>query len=128
MILVALLSGCARETYDVADLQLDVTAPLPAGAETLRLCVSDHGTLERGAGNGRMAFPGIRAGAPVDVSLDVYDDAGALLASAGPARLDGDAPWTTTPLLEAAAPCEAGGAIAAESADETWLLAVRFEE
>ena len=76
--LALLLTGCARETYDVADLQIDVGAPLPAAAETLRLCVSDHGTLERGAGNGRMAFPGIRAGEAVDVTIDVYDDAGAL--------------------------------------------------
>lgn len=125
--LLALLPGCARETYDVADLQVDVAAPLPDGAETLRLCVSGHGTLERGAGNGRMAFPGLRAGEPVDVSLDVYDDAGVLLASVGPARVDGDAPWTTTPLLPPAEPCAAGGAIAPEGA-ETWLLAVRFEE
>ena len=127
MIALGLLLGCAREAYDRADLQIDVTAPLPAGAETLRMCVSDHGTLERGAGNGRMAVPGVRAGATVDVWVDIYDADGALLAGAGPAPLDGDTPWTTTPLLTAEAPCEAGGAIA-PAGDDTWLLALRFEE
>lgn len=124
--LLALLA-CARETYDVADLQIDVEAPVPADAETLRVCVSDHGTLERGAGNGRMAFPGLRAGEAVTVWLDVYDDAGALLAVAGPAELSADAPYTTTALLPPGEPCEAGGALAAEGAD-SWLLALRFEE
>jgi hypothetical protein len=121
------LTACAREEYDVADLQVDITAPVPDGAETLRLCVSDHGALERGAGNGRMAFPGIRFGEPVSVWLDVYDDDGVLLASAGPADLSADSPWTTTPLLAPTDSCPEGGAIAPEGA-ETWLLALRFEE
>ncbi|MDP2314075.1 MAG: hypothetical protein Q8P41_14330 [Pseudomonadota bacterium] len=120
-------SGCGRESYDVADLQLDVDAPLPADAEVIRVCVSDHGTLERGAGNGRVPFPGLRAGEPVEVSLDVYDADGALIASAGPAPLDADTPYTTTPLLEPGARCVANGAIAAEGTD-TWLLALRFLE
>jgi hypothetical protein len=123
----AALGGCARETYDVADLQLDVAAPLPAGAEVIRVCVSDHGTLERGAGNGRVPFPGLRAGEAVEVRLDVYDADGVLLASAGPAPLDGESPYGTTPLLAPGTPCVANGALAREDA-ESWLLALRFEE
>ena len=119
--------GCARETYDVADLQLDVTAALPAGAELIRVCVSDHGTLERGAGNGRVPFPGLRAGEAVHVALDVYDADGALIASAGPAPLDEESPYATTPLLAPGTPCVANGALAREGAD-SWLLALRFEE
>ncbi len=127
VLLASPASGCAGEAYDVADLQLDVGAPLPDGAEVLRVCVSDHGTLERGAGNGRVPFPAIRAGAAVEVTVDVYDVDGALIASAGPAPLDGETPYTTTPLLDPGTPCVANGALAPEGAD-SWLLAVRFEE
>lgn len=125
--LILALVGCEVETYNVADLQLDVAAPLPAGAETLVVCVSDHGTIARGAGNGRVPFPGIRVGEAVDVTMDVVDADGVLLASVGPARLDADAPYTTAALLDPGAPCSAGGALADEGAD-SWLLAVRFEE
>lgn len=121
------LGGCARETYDVADLQLDVSAALPADAEVIRVCVSDHGTLERGAGNGRVPFPGLRAGEAVHVSLDIYDADEALIASAGPAPLDAAGPYGTTPLLAPGTPCVANGALAREDAD-SWLLALRFEE
>ncbi|MDP2309531.1 MAG: hypothetical protein Q8P18_26145 [Pseudomonadota bacterium] len=121
------LSACEREVYDVADLQLDVAALLPADAEVIRVCVSDHGTLERGAGNGRVPFPGLRAGESILVSLDIYNADGALIASAGPAPLDAAAPYATTPLLDPGAPCVANGALAREDAD-SWLLALRFEE
>jgi hypothetical protein len=127
-LIVALLSAaCGREGYDVADLQLDVTDPLPDGAELLRVCVSDHGTLERGAGNGRVPFPGIREGEPVTITLDVYDADDVLIASAGPAALDADTPYATTPLLAPGEPCVANGAIAREGV-ASWLLALRFDE
>jgi len=126
-LLAALCGACARESYDVADLQVDVTGPLPEGAELLRVCVSDHGTLERGAGNGRVPFPGIREGEPVTIMLDVYDADDVLIASAGPAALDADTPYTTTPLLPPGEPCVANGAIAREGA-ASWLLALRFAE
>jgi hypothetical protein len=126
-IAVPLLSGCGRVDYDVADLQLDVAGPLPDGAETLHVCVSDVGELEQGAGNGRAAFTGLRAGEAVDVTLDVWDADGNVLASAGPATLDGDTPWASTPLLAPAEPCTAAGGRAPDDA-ETWLLAVRFVE
>lgn len=57
--------GCAGETYDVADLQLDITGPLPAAAETMRVCVAGVGILDLGAGNGRAAFTGIPIGDPI---------------------------------------------------------------
>ncbi len=122
-----LASACARETYDVADLQIDVEAPLPTDAETLHICVSGVGELEQGAGNGRAAFPGLRAGEAVDVSVDVFDEGGTLLASAGPIRLDDATPYVATPLLDPAVPCVANGGVAAEGTD-SWLLALRFLE
>ena len=125
--MILLLAACASEAYDVADLQLDVAAPLPAGAETMRLCVADQGALERGAGNGRMAFPGLRTGGTVTVSGEVHDADAAVLATFGPVDLDADTPWTTTPLLEGGEPCRADGTLAADDED-SWLLAVRFEE
>jgi hypothetical protein len=124
---VILLLGCASEAYDVADLQIDVDAPLPADAETLRICVAEHGALERGAGNGRMAFPGLRVGETVTVSGEVHDADAAVIASFGPVDVDADAPWTTTPLLPAASPCRAEGALAGAD-EESWLLAIRFDE
>ena len=125
--MLVLLLGCARETYNPADLQIDVTAPLPADAENLRMCVSEHGDLTIGAGNGRMAFTGIRADTDVVVTLDVTDADGVLLASLAPTELGPDTRYTTAALLEPQAPCEADGEIAEAGAD-TWLLALRFEE
>jgi hypothetical protein len=122
-----LLSGCAVETYDVADLQLDVAAPLPIGAETLHVCVTGVGMLDRGAGNGRMAFPGLPVGDPAEVTVDVLDADGALLATAGPAVLDGDAPWATTPLGDPQDACHTTGELAPDEAT-SWLLVLRFAE
>lgn len=126
------LAGCARTPYDVADLQLDVEAPLPGGAESLRVCVVDAGELVVGAGNGRAAFTGLPAGEPAVVTLDVLDDTGALLGQAGPVTLDAATPWRTVPLAEGALvveaePCADRGSPAPEGAD-TWLLALRFAE
>lgn len=123
-----LLAGCARETYDVADLQVDVTAPLPADAETLRLCVTGVGTMETGAGNGRAAFTGIPADVPVELSLTVLDAAGGVLGGAGPVTVDAAAPYATTPFRDGAEPaCAAEGERVAEGEPDQ-LLAVRFAE
>lgn len=122
-----LLLGCAREAYDVADLQLDVDAPLPDAAETLHVCVEGAGELTQGAGNGRAAFTGLPEGVPAVVRLDVKDADDVVLASAGPVTLDAATPYATTPLLDPAEPCADGGERAPEG-DPTWLLAVRFRE
>lgn len=123
-----LLAGCARETYDVADLQVDVTAPLPADAETLRLCVTGVGAMETGAGNGRAAFTGIPAAIPVEFALTVLDEEGGVLGGAGPVTVDASDPYATTPFREGAEPaCTAEGERAAEGEPDQ-LLAVRFAE
>lgn len=111
----------------MADLQIDVAAPLPADAENLRMCVSDHGDLTIGAGNGRMAFTGIRAETEIVVTLDVLDAYGTLVASMAPASLGPDIRYTTAELLDPEVPCTATGDIA-EAGAETWLLGLRFEE
>lgn len=123
-----LVAGCAREAYDVADLQLDVDAPLPDGAEKLHVCVDGAGELERGAGNGRVAFTGLPEGVPAVVRLEVYDVDGVMLAAAGPVTLDADAPYATTPLLDPGDRCVDAGDDRAPEDAPSWLLAVRFHE
>lgn len=125
---VLALAGCATEAYDAADLQVDVAAPLPAAAETLRLCVRGAGLLETGAGNGRAAFTGLPAGEPTELSLTVLDEAGGVLGGAGPVTVDTGSPYTSTPWRAGAEdPCDAeGDRVAAGEPD--WLLAVRFAE
>ena len=123
----ALVLGCAGPSYDRADLQLDVAASLPADAERLRVCVVGSGVVTQGAGNGRAAITGLPADEPADVTVVVLDDADRVLASAGPTRLDGEAPWATTPLDTPGADCDDPGSPAA-AGNATWLLAVRFDE
>jgi hypothetical protein len=124
---VLAFAGCGRVDYDVADLQLDVAAPLPDAAETLHVCVTGAGELSQGAGNGRAAFTGLPAGEPAEVRLEVYDEDGAMLAAAGPVTLDADTPWCTTPLEDPGEACADDGHPAPEGSD-TWLLALRFQE
>ena len=124
---MVLLGGCASETYDRTDLQLDVDAPLPAEAATLHVCVSGTGTLDLGAGNGRAAFTGILAGSGVTVTVDVLDGEGLVLGEAM-AALDAGTPYQLAPWsTEVVAPCTDPGRRAPDDA-ETWLLGVRFLE
>lgn len=126
--MILLLLACATPDYRAADLQLDVGAPLPEGAEQLRVCVEGWGVYEVGAGNGRAAVTGLAVGAEYAVTVDVLDTYGVRLATAGPATLDGEAPYALTPLVEGGGPaCEADGAPVTDDQD-SWLLTVRFEE
>lgn len=132
LLLSGTMFGCGRVDYDVADLQLDIAAPLPADAETLHVCVVGAGELSRGAGDGRLAFTGLPAGDPATVIVEASDDAGTLLGRTGATVLDADAPWVTTEWvttgwLPPGEPCVDAGAPAPAGSD-TWLLALRFEE
>lgn len=121
------LSACGTVAYAPADLQLDVAAPVPDAAETLRVCVTGRGVHSQGIGNGRAVVTGLPAGEPAEVRLEILDDAGLRIAEAGPVTLYADTPWASTPLLPAADGCDDAGSPA--PADEaTALLAVRFEE
>ena len=127
LLAAALGAGCASEDYSPADLQLDVEAPVPDAAETLRVCVSGRGVHEQGAGNGRAAVTGLTADVPAEVQVQLLDADGTLLGQTSPVVLDGTTPWAAAPLSPADGPCQADGAPAPEGTD-TWLLAVRFEE
>lgn len=120
--------GCARETYDVADLQVDITAPLPGAAATLRVCVTGAGVLDIGAGNGRAAFTGLPAGVPAEVRVTAWDADDAVLGGAGPVWVDAEAPWAEAAWRDGPEPAcdDDGERVAAGEAD--WLLAVRFAE
>jgi hypothetical protein len=121
------LTACGTVAYAPADLQLDVAAPVPDAAETLRVCVTGRGVHSQGIGNGRAVVTGLPAGAPAEVRLEILDDAGVRIAEAGPVTLDAATPWASIPLLPAADGCDDPGAPAPADAD-TALLAVRFEE
>jgi hypothetical protein len=127
LLAAALGVGCGSEDYSPADLQLDVSAAVPADAETLRVCVSGRGVHEQGAGNGRAAVTGLAAEGSVTVQVDILDEAGALIAQTAPVVLDDDAPWAEAQLAASDTACSADGAPAPEGSD-TRLLAVRFQE
>ena len=127
--MLLLLLGCAGFEHQAADLQWDIEAEMPADASTLRLCVIGVGQRVVGAReDGRMSFLAIPTGAPVDLGLDVLDDAGDLLAQTQAAQVSG---YTRSALslcgdsAEACAPCSAEGDLADED-QPSWTLAVRF--
>jgi hypothetical protein len=144
--LLACMTGCARELWRNADLQLDVQTPLPSLAEQVRLCVAGGPARTQGAGPARYALPGLVAGQPVALTVDLLasapEDSGAegvaVLARAKGVILTAEDPWQEVPLTifaDTAAdlqPCEAcppaceeeGPGAGAE--EESWLLAVRF--
>ncbi len=125
--LVAGLAACGAVEYAPAALQLDVAAPLPAGAEILRVCVAGAGVHAQGAGNGRAIVTGLSDGAPVDVSVSVMRTDGTPLGTSRPVRLDTETPWAEVDWDDDAAPCTAIGRRAPEGTP-TWSLAVRFAE
>jgi hypothetical protein len=123
-----LLLACARVEYDVADLQLDLAGAIPATAETMRVCVDGQFIHEEGAGNGRIAVPGIWTDRPAVVVVEVSDADGEELGQAGPVTFDAEDVYLT-------APFDAADGVACESVDdpapagaETWLLGIRFSE
>jgi hypothetical protein len=127
LLAAALGVGCGAEDYSPADLQLDVSAAVPADAETLRVCVSGRGVHEQGAGNGRAAVTGLAADGSLIVQVEVLDEAGSLIGQTAPVVLDDDDPWAEVPLAASDTPCSADGAPAPDGS-ATRLLAVRFEE
>lgn len=125
--MILLLLACAGPDYRAADLQLDVAAALPEGAETLRVCVEGWGVYEVGAGNGRAAVAGLVVDDEYTVTVDVNDAAGGILAQSAPTVLGLGATWTTAPLQAPLGACEAEGE-PASAGEDSWLLAVRFDE
>ena len=150
--LIALLvhAGCAREEYRNADLQLDIRAIQPAIADRVRLCVEGVRTRTVGAGGGRYAVTGLPMGQPAVVAVDVLveaqggttDDRGLeeliTVASTGWVSMSASQTWLEAELelyaeSEQAAqdcadcpqPCTTS-TNAAETEEESWLLAARF--
>lgn len=124
---VAALTACARESYDPGDWQVDVLAPVPAGAESLRVCVEGAPVTELGAGNGRAAVPALLPVA-TSVRVEVEDDGGLPLLVSAWTPVSDDAPYATAlPAELDGVRCEDDGAFADDGADSR-LLVVRFEE
>ncbi len=121
------LPGCARETYDAGDWQVDVSAPIPAGSEYLRVCVEGAPVTELGAGNGRAAVPALLPVA-TSVRVEVEDESGEqLLVSAWTAVSD-DGPYVVAEALQPdGVRCVDDGDFA-EDGDDSRLLVLRFSE
>lgn len=121
-----LLLGCAAESYDYADLQVDVQAAVPDEAEQARMCVEGVGMREEGAGNGRLAFPGLPLDLQAVLTVDMLDEAGALLGRSAPLVLTAELPYQQISFAAATGePCVASGSLAL-AGSEGLLLAVRF--
>lgn len=126
--LLSSLPACAEPDYRAADLQLDIDAAIPVGAELIHVCVDGVGMLDQGAGNGRVAFAAIPPSGSYGVTVEVRDADGASMGVAGPATLSEDVPWVLV-AFDPAAPggCVTGGDPVLEGED-SWLLGVRFDE
>ncbi len=122
-----LLGACSREDYDPGDWQVDIAAPLPEGAEYLRVCVEGAPVTELGAGNGRAAVPALAPGdTRVRVEVEDIDEAQIFVSE-----------WTavgdSAPYVEAAAAalddtrCVDDGEFVEEGEDSR-LLVLRFQE
>ena len=135
-LLALLLVGCDVEDWRNADLQLDILdASLGANPDEVvaRICVDGAGQTEDALQTGRLAFPGLPAGQPLQITVDTLDESDGEIRGgrAGPVTLDADEPYTSTSWAactgEDCAACTAEGALA-EAGDEDWLLAIRFVE
>ena len=126
-LILLLLLGCSENPQRTADLQLELAGIQPSDAMQVRLCVEGVGERTLGARlTGRYAFPGLPAGVPLDVTADVLDDLGEVLAQGIGEQVEG---WTQGTLvdctIEICTPCSAEGQPAGEG-EPDWLLAVRF--
>lgn len=133
LLAAALLGGCGLEEWRNADLQLDVTdASLGDHPDEtrVRICVEGAGNAEEALGAGRLGFPGLPAGEPLQVTVDTLSDEDEEIRTgrAGPVTLGEGQPYAELAweaCEEGCAACRAEGQLAA--ADEAdWLLAVRF--
>ena len=124
---VFLLVGCASVGYDRADWEVYVSAALPAGAETLRVCVGGAPVYELGAGNGRAAVTALQP-IDTDVRIEVLDKAGEYLGVSETVAIGDGTPVSTAKwLADDGFRCADDGEYAASDADSR-LLGVRFEE
>ena len=118
--------ACQPFDYTYADLEVVVAGELPADAELVRVCVEGVGVHEEGAGNGRIAVPGLPSDeAMVRVEVDDVDGTELLQADAVLAEAAG---WASVP---ADAPdgeaCVAEGEFAADD-EAAFLLAISWAE
>lgn len=123
-----LLLACAQVEYDPADLQLDLDAAIPEGAEIMRVCVEDQRVHEEGAGNGRIAVTGIRTDRPAVIRVEIDDADGEELGQAGPVTFDEATPYqAATWEPPDGQPCSTAEDPAPDDV-ETWLLGVHFSD
>ena len=129
--------GCVEDpAYRPADLQLDLPGLVPTSAALARTCVVGVGERQAGARlEGRLVFTGVPTTAPVDVVIDLFDEAGTLLAQGRGVDVDGYAQGERVDCVpgldsgdlpvETCEPCSAEGKFA-EPDEPSWVLAIRF--
>ncbi len=124
--MIALLAACVSFDIAHADLQLDLQGTVPEAAERIRICVEGVGVSEQGLRfDGLHAVPGLPAGEPLSVTVDLLDAGGTVAARGTAASLAGYAVSSLVDCSGGCAPCEASGSFAPEG-DPAWLLAVRL--
>ena len=129
--------GCVEDpAYRPADLQLDLPGLVPTSAALARVCVVGVGERQAGARlEGRLVFTGVPTTGPVDVEIDLLDEAGTLLAQGRGFDVDGYAQGERVDCVpdldsgdlpvETCEPCSAEGKFA-EPDEPSWVLAIRF--
>ncbi|MCK6521972.1 hypothetical protein L6R49_11075 [Myxococcota bacterium] len=131
------LGGCVEDpAYRPVDLQLDLPGLVPTNAALARTCVAGVGERQAGARlEGRLVFTGVPATGPVDVVIDLFDEAGTLLTQGRGDQVDGYAVGERVDCVvgldsgdwpvETCEPCVAEGKFA-EQDEPSWVLAIRF--
>jgi hypothetical protein len=119
------LAACARTEHVPVDLQVDVDAELPDGAEQVRLCISDGVARTFGAASGRYALTGLFPDGTFELTVDVFDAEESVFARVGPLLLED---FYTVADLDECEDCSAcvgtGEAPPADAA--SWTLGARF--
>jgi hypothetical protein len=134
---LVLCGGCVEDpAYRPADLQLDLPGLVPTSAALVRTCVIGVGERQAGARlEGRLVFTGVPTTGPVDVVVDLFDEAGTLLSQGRGFDVEGWAPGERVDCVsgldsgdlpvETCEPCSAEGKFA-EPDEPSWVLAIRF--
>lgn len=123
--LAVALTGCARTPHVPVDLQVDVTAALPVGAEAVRICVTDGPSRHFGAADGAFALTGLVPDEWPEVTADVLDVTDATIARAGP--FVADSAYTVAALVDCpgCTACSSSGETPA-AGERSWVLGLRF--
>jgi hypothetical protein len=107
------------------DLQVDVQAPLPDGAELVTLCIAEGPSQEFAATTGRFALAGLFPDVVPELTADVRDVDGILIGRVGPMLLEESYMLADYVACDECDACESMD-LSPPEGEPSWALALRF--